>query len=403
MRKGALEGLNVVGFTTDGVGPLTTKFLATEGATVVVIESQKRPDGMRLRTPFKDNKPGMNRGYRFAVINSDKYDMCLDLKHPRASEVTEKLMKWADVVIDNFRPGVLESWNLSYEEVASIRPDIIMVRLSAQGQTGPNRMAAAYGPHLAGYNGFVTLTGWPDRGPVSIGAYTDIIAPRFGVIAVLAALDYRRRTGKGQHIDISQFEASMQFLTPAILDYEVNNRLQSRDGNKSPCAAPHGAYRCKGEDKWCAIEVFSDAEWQIFCRVIDMPWTQHTKFSTFDGRKEYEDELNKLVENWTIQHSAEEVMMMMQQVGVASGVVRNMGDVVTEYSQLGDRHFWWEIEHPELEKITVFGTSYKLSATPYSVQRPAPCLGEHTQYICTNFLGMSDEEFINLYADGVFN
>lgn len=397
-------GLKVVGFVTEGVGPLLAKYLATEGATVILIESEKRPNGQRLRAPFKDNKPGLNRGYRFAATNTDKYDMCLDMKHPLAKEITPRLVNWADVLVDNFRPGVMASWTLSYEEVSAIKPDIVMIGLSAQGQTGPFSKAAAYGPHLSAYCGFAGLTGWPDRGPVSVGPYTDIVAPRFGVIALLAALDYRRRTGKGQYIDLSQFEASMQFLTPAVLDYSVNSRSQTRDGNKSPYAAPHGVYRCKGDDKWCAIAVFSDTEWKAFCQVIGSPpWTQNLKFSTLAGRKENEEELNELIGKWTERHDDQEVMTMMQQAGLEGGAVRNVQEAIVNCPQLQHRHFWWQLEHPEIGTTTVFGSGYKLSKTPYRLQRPAPCLGEHTEYICINFLGLSDREFATLYAEGVFN
>ena len=403
MQPRALKGLKVVGFVTDGVGPLLTKGLATNGATVVLIESAKRPDGSRMRSPFKDDVPGMDRGYRFAQTNTDKYDMSLNLKHPRAKEVARKLIESADVIVENYRPGVMEKFGLSYEEVKAINPSIIMVSLTAQGETGPYRSTAAYGPHLAGYAGFTALAGWPDRGPVTVGPYTDMIAPHFGIIAVLAALDYRRRTGEGQYIDLSQCEAGCHFLTPAILDYTVNGKIQTRAGNKSLCAAPHGVYRCKGNDRWCAIAAITNSEWKAFCNVIGDPlWTKDAKFDTLSVRKENEEELNRLVEIWTIEHTAEEVMGLMQQAGVAAGVVRNAGDVIENCPQLKHRHFWWRPEHPEIGAMNVYGSSYVLSKTPYKILHPAPRLGEHTEYICTRFLKMTDEEFLDLFVDGVF-
>ncbi|MFC1532155.1 CaiB/BaiF CoA transferase family protein [Thermodesulfobacteriota bacterium] len=404
MKEQALKGIKVVGFVTAGVGPLVTRSFAVNGASVVVVESNKRPNNMRVRGPFKDDKPGVNRSYFFACHNSDKYDMCLDLKHPRAKEVTRKLLSWADVFVDNWRPGVMESWNLSYEEARAIKPDIIMIGLTQQGQTGPHRKVSAYGYHLAGLGGFINQTGWPDRAPVSVGPYPDFIAPRFGTIALLAALDYRRRTGKGQYIDISQYENSLLFQIPTILDYTVNNRINSRNGNRSPYAAPHGAFRCKGNDKWCTIAVFKDSEWEAFCNVIGRPaWTQEPKFSSLAGRKEHEDELNQLVEKWTVDHTAEDVMMMMQEAGVPAGAVRNMGDIVEDCPQMEHRNFWKKLDHPEIGETTVFGNSYTLSKTPYRLERPSPCLGEHTEYVCREFLGISDEEFVDLIQDGVLN
>jgi crotonobetainyl-CoA:carnitine CoA-transferase CaiB-like acyl-CoA transferase len=403
IKTGALKGLRVVAFVTEGVGPLLTKNLATNGAMVVLIESAKRPDGTRLRSPFKDDVPGMDRSYRFASANTDKYDMTLNLKHPRAKEVTRRLVESADVIVENYRPGVMENFGLSYEEAKIINPSIIMISLTSQGHTGPYSTMAGYGPHLAGYCGFTALAGWPDRGPVTVGPYTDMIAPHFGVIALLAALDYRRRTGEGQYIDLSQLEASLHFLTPAMLDFIANGRTQTRNGNKSFCAAPHGVYRCRGDDNWCAVAVFTDLEWKAFCKVIDDPaWTKEVKFGTLSARKENEEALDSLVECWTAGYTAEEVMNSMQRAGVAAGMVRNAGDLIENCPQLAHRHFWWRPEHPEMGETTVFGSSYVLSKTPYRILHPAPRLGEHTEYICTRFLKMTDDEFLDLFVDGVF-
>jgi benzylsuccinate CoA-transferase BbsF subunit len=404
MRPLALKGLRVVGFVTEGVGPLLTKSLATNGATVVLIESAKRPDGTRLRSPFKDNIAGMDRSYRFSQTSTDKYDLTLNLKHPRSKEVTRRLIESADVIVENYRPGVLDKFGLSYEEIRAINPSIVMISLSSQGQTGPLRATAAYGPHLAGYSGFTELAGWPDRGPVTVGPYTDMIAPRLGVIALLAALEYRRRTGEGQYIDLSQLEGSIHFLSTAILDLVTNRRVQTRSGNASLCGAPHAVYRCKGDDKWCAVTVFTESEWTAFCEAIGNPaWTAEERFSTFPTRKENEEELNRLIENWTVEHKAEEVMGLMQQAGVPAGVVRNAGEIIENCPQLKHRHFWWKPEHPEIGEMNVYGSSYVLSKTPYRILHPAPRLGEHTEYVCTRFLKMTDDQFLDLFMDGVFN
>ncbi|MBI4332312.1 MAG: CoA transferase [Chloroflexi bacterium] len=403
LQKQALGELKVLGFVTAAAGPMLLRRLAMHGATVVRVESSKRPDITRTMTPFKDDKPGLNRSYRFAVNNPDQYDLCMDLKHPQAKEVTRRLIGWADVLVDNYRPGVMERLGLGYEEVRAIKPEVIMISMSQQGQTGPYRTTAGYGPDLAGNAGFVALTGWPDRAPVSVGAYPDYVSPRFGTVAVLAALDYRRRTGMGQYIDLSQYETSIHFLTPAILDCTVNNRIENRNGNKCDYAAPHGVYRCKGDDRWCAMAVFTDSEWKAFCEVIDAPeWTLDTKFSTLAGRKENEDELNRLVEEWTAEHVADEVMINLQKAGVEAGAVRTVGEVIESCPQTAYRNYWRTTVHPEVGATTVDGCTYILSKTPYQVLRPAPCLGEHTEYVCTQLLGIPDEEFVELERDGVF-
>jgi benzylsuccinate CoA-transferase BbsF subunit len=406
VHKKALKGLRVAGFVTGGVGPIITKTLATHGATVVIVESGKRHNITRSGGPFKDNINGINRSYSFAFVNTDKYSLALDLKHPRAKEVTRKLVQWADIIVENWRPTVMESWGLGYEDVSAIKPDIIMASLSHEGRGGPHGEAPGAGPALSALSGLIELTGWPDRPPVTLPAFgilPDYIAPRFGVFALLAAVDYKRRTGKGQYIELSEYETSIQFQIPAILDYTANKRIQTRDGNKSPYAVPHGVYPCKGEDQWCAIAVFTEKEWAAFCKVLDDPsWIEDPKFKTLETRKKNEDALNNLIAKWTKDQKAEDIMTMMQKAGVEAGVVRNIGDVVEACPQLEHRHFWWTLEHPEIGRTVNAGSSYILSKTPYSLEKPAPCFGEHTEYVCTQFLGISDNEFIDLFQEEVF-
>ncbi|MBN1847100.1 MAG: CoA transferase [Deltaproteobacteria bacterium] len=406
MHQKALQGLKVAGFVTGGVGPIITKTLATHGATVVIIESGKKHNITRSGGPFKDNLNGINRSYSFAFVNTDKYSLALDLKHPRAKEVTQRLVQWADIIVENWRPTVMERWGLGYKDISTINPDVIMASFSHEGRGGPHGEVPGAGPALSALSGLIELTGWPDRPPVTLPAFgilPDYIAPRFGVFAILAAVDYRRRTGKGQYIDLSEYETSIQFQIPAILDYTVNKRIQRRDGNRSPYAAPHGVYPCQGVDKWCAIAIFTETEWEAFCKVLGNPlWTQDPKFKTMESRKKHEDMLNKYVAEWTLERKPEDIMVMMQSAGVEAGAVRNIGDVVEACPQLAHRGFWWTLEHPEIGKTINAGSSYILSKTSYHLEKPAPCFGEHTEYVCTEFLGMSDEEFIDLFQEEVF-
>lgn len=403
MRKEALEGINVVGFLQGGVGPIVTTTLGMYGATVVMVESIKRPMDMRASGSFKDGKPNLDKSFMFNSDNPDKYGMCLDLKHPRAKPVAEKLIKWADIIVDNYRPGVMESWGIGYEDAKKIKPDIIMISLSQQGHTGPHRRVAGYGPQLSGLVGFPFLTGWPDRDPSSVGPLPDMIVPRFGTVALLAALDYRKRTGKGQYIDLSQYEVSLHFLSQALLDYSVNNVVEKRDGNKCLFAAPHAVYRCKGDDKWCAIVVFTEEEWNKFCEVIGNPsWTKEPRFQTVQNRKDNEDDLNKLIEQWTVQYENHQIMDVMQKAGIQAGAVRDMGEAVLGCPQMNYRKYWRTTQHPEIGKVIVPGSSYIMSKTPYKIDKPAPCFGEHTEYVCNKLLGITDGEFVDLMQAGVF-
>jgi benzylsuccinate CoA-transferase BbsF subunit len=398
------EGLKVAGFVVAGVGTFVMRVLAMHGATAVRVESAGRPDTVRTMTPFKDNIPGLNRSYYFNFVNADKYSLALDMKHTRKDEVTRRLIEWADVLVENYTPGVMERWNLGYKDVKKINPSIIMISLSMQGQTGPARLQGGYGALLQSLAGYPLITGWPEGSPCLIDrSYPDYISPRYGAIAVIAALLHRRRTGKGQYIDVSEYEDAIQFEIPVILDWAVNKREQTRVGNKSPYAAPHGAYRCKGDDRWCAIAVFSSSEWEAFCKVIGSPeWTKRPEFATLLDRKQNEDKLNELVEEWTVNHTAEEVMTMMQQAGVKAGVVQTVEDVVEYDLQLRHRHFFWTLKHPECGETIHNRPTYILSKTPSELRMPAPCLGEHTDYVCKELLRIPEEEYVNLLLDNVF-
>ncbi|TAK31675.1 MAG: CoA transferase [Chloroflexota bacterium] len=403
MGKHIFQGLKALGFCNAGVGTLVLRILATHGATVVRVESESSPDVARTLAPFKDNVPGLNRSYYYNFQNSDKYSLALNMKHPRKDEVTKRLVEWADVLVENFTPGVMAKWNLSYEEVKKINPSIIMISLSMQGQTGPARLQGGYGGLLQSLAGYPLITGWPDGLPNLIDrSYPDFIAPRFGATAVIAALLHRRRTGQGQYIDVSQYEDVIQFEIPVILDWAVNRRLQTRLGNKFPLAAPHGTYRCKGDDRWCAIAVFSDSEWESLCRVMGNPeWTTQPEYASHSARKQNEDELNELVEAWTANHTAEEVMSLMQQAGVKAGVVQTIEDVVEHDPQLKHRQFFWKTEHPECGDILHSRPNYILSKTPSELRMPPPLLGEHTEYVCRELLQMSEDEFTDLLLDDV--
>lgn len=397
------EGLKVVDFTWVLAGPLITHYLAAYGATVIKVESKKRPDALRTSGPFKDNTPGVDRSGYFPFSNANKYSITIDMNLKSGVQVAKKLISWGDIVIENFTPGTMERWGLSYEEIKKIKPDIIMLRSSNQGQTGPHAKQPGFGQQLVGFSGFSFYSGWPDRDPISYGmAYNDIITPRFAIAALIGALDYRRKTNKGMLLDISQTEASIHFLAPILLDYNVNKRIGNRSGNRCSYAAPHGAYQCKGRDKWCTIAIFSDEEWKRFGEVVGKAWTKQTKFSTLLGRKTNEDELDKLVTEWTSNLSDDEIEEMLQNANIAAGRVKNVEDIFSD-PQLKRRNSFWEIDHNVLGPYWHLGSPLMLSKAPAIPKMAAPCLGEHTEYVCTKILGMSDEEFVTLIDDGAFD
>jgi len=401
MGKLPLEGIKVADFTWVWTGPTTTKVLADFGATVVRIESNKRLGVWRITPPFKDDVVGPNRGGVFNSINTGKMSVTIDLAHPKGKELAKKFVAWADIVTDNFAGGAMERMGLSYEVLKKIKPDIIMMSSALMGQTGPWHDSPGYGDQLSAISGLHEISGWPDRIPGEIGFYTDFIAPRFNALTILAALDYRRRTGKGQYLDVAQHQGGVQYVAPLLLDYVVNKRIATREGNRDPYAAPHGNYQCQGDDRWCAIAVYTDEEWQSFCNVMGNPeWTKDAKFATLEKRKENEEELDSLVQEWTINKSDEDVMMELQAAGIAAGRVGTTEDQMENDPQLKYRNFYQEREHPELGKYRPPRQPCVLSKTPCEIRR-APLLGEHTEYAFKEILGMTDEEIEEYVVEGV--
>jgi benzylsuccinate CoA-transferase BbsF subunit len=242
------------------------------------------------------------------------------------------------------------------------------------------------------------LTGYPDGGPQkpTSNVPADVIGSTFVSIATLIALDYRRRTGNGPHIDVAQLDPMVFFFGPGVLDYTTNKRIQERIGNCDLYACPHGAFRCKGDDEWCAIAVFTEDEWKAFCRVIGNPdWTKHPEFATFESRKKSEDQLERLVEEWTINHTPQEVMTIMQSRGVPAGMLQNIDDIIERDPQVKERRFFRQVKHPIIGEFMLRSWPFILSETTCEI-RAAPLIGQDNHRIITEILGMSEDEFVEL-------
>ena len=401
---GPLEHVKIADFSWFVAGPFCVRYLADYGAQVVKVETGRRVDGVRTLPPYKDNVPGLNRSGYFHNFNSNKLGITLNLDHPKGREVARKLIQWADVVAESFNPGVMEGFDLDYPSLTKIKPEIIMISLSSRGQTGPHSRLPAVGMHLAALSGFINITGWPDRGPSLLyGAYTDSIAGRFGACSLLAALECKRRTGKGQYIDLSQYEAGIQFMVPALLEYSAHGRSMARRGNRHPSAAPHGVFRCQGEERWCAIAVFTDEEWKTLCRVMGDPQLAiDPRFDNATARKRNEDELDRVVEQWTVKFPPQELMYMLQEAGVSAGVVETAEDLHSD-PQLKARKHFRVLDHQEIGGSTYDSFGSVMSGTPADLNRAAPVLGQDNYYVYTEMLGLSDTEFVELMNEGVFD
>ena len=393
MKGRLLEGIRVVDFTWALTGPIATKHLSDLGAEVIKIETNVRLDLQRTGSQWGS----------FNQHNSGKLGITVNLKKPRGLALIKQLISVSDIVVENFAGGSLEKMGLGYEVCKSLKPDIIMASSCMQGQTGPFTRHPGLGFTLTALSGFNNITGWSDREPGWIGAYTDFVAPRYIILAIMAALEYRERTGKGQYLDLSQFEGGVQLMAPLLLDYAVNKNTVNRMGNRCKYSAPHNAYRCAGEDRWCAISVFTDEEWKSFCSVIDATLADDPRFTTLMARKENEEELDGIINEWTSSRSAEEVMNTMQEAGVAAGVLQTGEDLMENDPQLKARNFFQEIEHPEVGKYRVnSGAHFRLSKYDYDLKR-APLLGEHNEYVFKEILGVTDDEYKELVDTEVLN
>jgi len=400
-----VAGVRVTDFTWIGAGSYATKILADFGADVVKIESNRRLDSLRLAAPYKDGVKGVNRSGYFADRNTSKRSMTLDMKHPKALPLVMKLIAASDIVANNFTPGVMERFGLDYESVRRVRPDVIYLNMSMNGTTGPESRYLGYGSGMAAVTALQHLTGLPGRVPAGTGTnYPDHVPnPCHAAFAVLAALRHRRRTGEGQFIDIAQTEPTIALLGPAVLDLTVNGRVDQARGNAHPDAAPHGVYRCKGDDRWIAICAMTDAHWQALRQTLaDPPWARDTRYERVSGRLQHRVQIDGKLDAETALWTAEDLMAALQARGVPAGVVATAADVIGD-PQLEHRGHWVKLDHPEMGRSLYNAPPFRCSRTPVALARPAPLLGQHTEEVCRELLGLSDAEISALREEGVLS
>ena len=330
----------------------------------------------------------------------------LDLSNPAARDVVHDLVRWADVVTESFSPKAMRAWGFDYESLRRIKPDLIMLSTCLMGQSGPYSHLAGYGNLASAIAGFDALVGWPDRDPAGLYiAYTDTIAPRFTVAALLAALAHRDRTGRGQYLDQAQLESALHFLGPALLDYAVNGRVQRRAGNDDAGMAPHGVYPTQGEDRWIAIAVQSDAQWQTLYELmqrqhISLP--HESTFTALEQRLARRAELDAILSSWTCQHDAQALETTLQTHGIAASVVLSMDDLYRD-PQLAHRAHLIELSHPIHGVTTVEASRFRLSGAPARLTQAAPILGGDTDYVLRNILGYSSDRINSLASLNVLH
>ena len=403
MHKLPLEGIRVVDFTSVLVGPHCTQWLAVAGAEVIKIETSMRPD--QMRTSFANSKaePGLNRSATFAGVNYSKKSCTLNMTQPRAVELVKALVKVSDVVVENFGGPVMERWGLGYSELKKIKSDIIMVSGSGYGRTGPRKDLPAYASIIDAFSGLSVMNGYVGGAPLKVGSigWTDMVASQYMVFATLAAIYHRSQTGVGQYIDHSMAEGSISMLAEAVMGYTMNGRVRGPEGNRDDIMAPHGCYRCKGEDKWVAVTVSDQEEWLALCNAIGKPeWTRRQEFSDELSRWKNQEELDKLLAEWTINHDHYEVMERLQKAGVMAGACLDVKELTSD-PQLKERGYLVEMDRAETGKLRLVSLPCRLSDCPKGNYQSPPLIGEHNDYVFGELLGLPKEEIKQLKEEKV--
>ena len=388
MSELPLDGIRVLDLSWIIAGPTATRFLAAMGAEVIKVGSARRPDPS-------------TRGPAFQAYNQSKLYCALNISTPRGLELTKQLLAVSDVVIENFAAGVIERLGLGYEVVSAVRPDIIMVASSGTGHSGPDKDYVAYGSLLQHYTGWNSISGYPQREPIPGGLWADPWVGMELAMVTVAALNHRALTGRGDYIDFSMAEALTASIPEAVLDYQMNGRVKEPMGNRDDWYAPHGVYRCVGADRWVAIAVTNDEEWNSLCRLIQRPdLAADPRFAGAAGRRTHQDQLDAAITEWTIQHEDDEAMRFLQGVGVPSGPSLDICRVFHE-PQLREGGYFTRLQTSDGEPRDLPGLPWRFEGEQEPLLTEAPVLGQHNAYVYQELLGLSEDEINGLVEEQV--
>jgi crotonobetainyl-CoA:carnitine CoA-transferase CaiB-like acyl-CoA transferase len=422
MGKLPLEGIRVLDFSVVWAGPFATMLLADFGAEVIRIESLRyfpavtrgllpRPDATLVRHlpgyggAYPERDPGPRPWNRHPMFNPharNKLGMTIDLSRPRGRELFLRLVSLSDVLVENHSARFMENLGLTYDVLRCHKPDLIMVSMPAFGVSGPYKYYQGFGINVESVCGLTWLRTYPeaDATETSTTLHMDAASGAGAAFAILAALHYRQRTGKGQCIDFAQAENLMQQIGEILMDYPMNGRSQSSLGNRHPVMAPHGCYPCRGDDRWVVIAVANDTEWERFCHAVSQPsWAHDERFADSANRYRHQDTLDGLIASWTRQHHPWEIMERLQRAGIAAGPVMREADLFTD-PQLQSRGFFQVLTHPEAGTHPYPGIMWRMSKTPGAMRRPAVRLGEDNDYVYRDILKLSADEITALRAEG---
>lgn len=400
-----LEGVRILDVTMVFAGPIAVKILAELGAEVIKVESHYRMDMPCRKLCYPENNPGdepWNRGGYFHYFNTNKQGITLALHKPEGIEIFKRLARKCDVVVENFSPRVMRNFGLDYKSLCQIKPDIIMASISGFGQHGRYRDRTAYAYVVEATSGLTSISGIKGYPTISGTGYADWVMGICAAGAILSALHQQKIAGKGQYIDIAGLEALLFLSGSSVMEYTMNGKVKTAEGNRQQAMAPSGCYKCKSEEQWVAITVSSEDEWRSFCEASgNFAWAEEKKFSNILTRTENQDELDQLVEGWTTKYDRDEIVTMLSKAGVCVAPVLNAKEILKD-EHLKQRGFFQMIDHPEVGRRPM---QKQLSAKFNSDWEPpenhAPLLGQHNKLVFGKYLEMSDEEIEELERKGV--
>jgi benzylsuccinate CoA-transferase BbsF subunit len=414
---GALSGVKIVEFGMAVAAPHACKLLALMGAEVIKVESITHLDMLRragvsseVGSRIREMRPGeplppdvILDTFVSNITSLNKLGVTLDLTKPEAVELAKRLVTRSDVVVENFRAKVMEGYGLDYPVLRKINANLIMLSTSLAGKTGPERNYLGYMEIFGALSGLGHLTGYPDGPPTWIRFSTDTMSAATAACAIITALIHRQRTGEGQYIDFSSYEAAACLIGDSLLDYAMNRRNQSRQANLDDFMAPHNCYRCQGDDKWVSIAIATDDEWKSFCDAIGNPeWTKDERFSDAYSRWQNQEEMDVFIQEWTMNHTHYEAMDILQKAGVAAVPSLNSPEIWGD-PHLDTRGLTVIVDHPVLGAQPVLAPPWKLSRTPAEILTAGPTLGQHNEYVFCELLGLSTQEFSRLLNNGVIH
>jgi len=396
-----LSGVRIIDFTRYAAGPQITLLLAHMGAEVIKIETMMDLDHFRRQEAAVVWGSARASADCFNSLNANKMSITLNLKTSRGVELAKRLIRICDVVVDNFKAGVMDRLGLGYPVLKKIKPDIIMLSASSHGTVGPESSYIAYAVTMGALSGASEVTGYEGGAPTIMRSSADLRPGTAAAFAILAALNYREQTGEGQFIDFSAREAISCGIGELIMDYTMNGRVRTRNGNRDDIMAPHNCYRCKGGDKWVSIAVGNDKEWAALCRAMGNPaWATDERFADQFSRWKHQDQLDVLIGEWTAQHTHYEVMDILQKEGVAAVPAFSNEELFND-PHCKDRECFVSVNHPEEGEMYVVAPPWKFSETPAKVTSAAPLLGQHNEYVFGELLGIPKDEISRLVAEKV--